>query len=71
MREPVEVSAAHVLAGKVDLDALKGPYVVLVASGVSNYTESLIRAANQMAKFGWRARGFYEGRILMERIAGT
>jgi hypothetical protein len=65
------VSAADVLAGKVDLDALQGPYVILVASGISSWEENLIRAANQMAKFRWRACGFYEGRILMEKTAST
>jgi hypothetical protein len=64
----VVVSADDALEGKVDLDGLDSRYVFVYGTGTSLW-EALgyaIRAANYVAKFGWRACGVGDGGILME-----
>jgi hypothetical protein len=65
------VSANDVLSGKVSPDSLDAMYVAVYYSGfvlsVRATVERLLEAVNDMAKFGWRLRGCFEGYCVMER----
>lgn len=61
------LSVDDVLGGKVDLDSLEaidvGIYHLVSGQG---FTEKLLEAVNDMAKFGWRLRCCIAGECTME-----
>ena len=66
MSNRLVLSAKGVLKGKVDVQNIQARYVLL-KPGFSYY-ETIIRAINYMAKFGWRAVSFSRGYCLMEKL---
>ncbi len=67
MSDRLVVSVNDVLNGKVDVQNLRARYVLLKA-GWSGF-ETIVKAINYMAKFGWRAVGFsWGGYCLLEKV---
>jgi hypothetical protein len=54
-----------VLKGRVDVEQLSSRYVIL--HGVFSHVKNMARAANYMAKFGWRVVGWSDGYLMLER----
>ena len=66
MSDRLEFSAGDVLKGRVDVESVDARYVLL--RGGLMRTKMFIEALNYVAKFGWRAVGFTQGYVLLERV---
>ena len=67
MSEDVIFKAKDVLKGLVDVEQLASRYVIL--HGMFSHVKNMAKAANYMAKFGWRVVGWSSGYLMLERIA--
>ncbi|MFX1563532.1 MAG: hypothetical protein ACFFDP_09525 [Promethearchaeota archaeon] len=68
MEEEVAFPGTDILSGKIDPDRIQSRYVFLYRKGgPSNVPVDPIKAANLMAKFGWRVVGITNWCVLLER----
>ena len=63
--DDVFFKAKDVLKGLVDVGQLTARYVIL--HGVFSHVKNMAKAANYMAKFGWRVVGWSGGYLMLER----
>ena len=66
MSDEVFFKVKDVLKGRVDFEQLSSQYVIL--HGIFSHVKNMPKAANYMAKFGWRVVGWLSGYLLLERI---
>jgi hypothetical protein len=69
MMATFRISAKDVLSGKVDLNSLDSRYVALYFRGfvTVGFLDTLLEAADYMAKFGWRLCACFEQYCIMEK----
>ncbi|MFX1299397.1 MAG: hypothetical protein ACFFAL_00470 [Promethearchaeota archaeon] len=68
MNEKVTFHDKDILSGKIDPDRIQSRYVFVYASGLARTVAvNTIKAANLMAKYGWRVVGITSWGVLLER----
>lgn len=65
MSDEIFFKAKDVLNGRVDIERLSSRYVIL--HGMFSHVKNMAKAANYMAKFGWRVVGWSSGYLMLER----
>ncbi len=68
MDEKVTFNDKDILSGKIDPNQIQSRYVFVHASGLKRVApKNPIKAANLMAKYGWRVVGITSWGVLLER----
>ena len=65
LSDEVFFKVKEVLSGRVDVEQLSSRYVILY--GMFSHVKNMAKAANFMAKFGWRVVGWSSGYLMLER----
>jgi hypothetical protein len=65
MSDDVFFKVKDVLNGRIDVEQLASRYVIL--HGMFSHVKNMAKAANFMAKFGWRVVGWSSGYLMLER----
>ncbi len=68
MDEKVTFHDRDILSGKIDPDKIQSRYVFVHAEGLKHIAPANpIKAANLMAKYGWKVVGITSWGVLLER----